>query len=79
MKKLLEAAVESVQSAMDTKHHTLRVEIPEVPVMLQVDPVRLTQVLTNLLTNAAKYTPDGGMITRRVPTGRSGTRPVCTR
>ena len=31
--------------------------------MLQVDPVRLTQVLTNLLTNAAKYTPAGGLIT----------------
>ena len=62
VKKLLEAAVESVQPVMDAKRHTLRVQIPEVPVTLQVDPVRLTQVLTNLLTNAAKYTHAGGLI-----------------
>jgi two-component system, chemotaxis family, CheB/CheR fusion protein len=63
VKRLLEAAVESVQPAMDAKRHTLRVEIPEVPVVVQVDPVRLTQILTNLLTNAAKYTPAGGLVT----------------
>jgi two-component system, chemotaxis family, CheB/CheR fusion protein len=63
VKKLLDAAVESAQPALDAKHHTLRVEVPEAPVMLQADPVRLTQVLTNLLSNAAKYTPAGGLIT----------------
>jgi signal transduction histidine kinase len=63
VKKVLDAAVESAQPVMESKHHTLCVEIPEAPVVLQVDPVRLTQVLTNLLTNAAKYTPAGGLIT----------------
>jgi CheY-like chemotaxis protein/two-component sensor histidine kinase len=62
VKSLLEAAVESVQPAIDVKRHTLRVEVPEVPVTLEVDPVRLTQVLTNLLTNAVKYTPANGLI-----------------
>ncbi len=63
VKQLLDAAVESVQPAMEAKQHTLRVEMPEVAVMVQADPVRMTQVLTNLLTNAAKYTPVGGLIT----------------
>ena len=63
VKKVLEAAVESAQPAMDAKRHTLRVEIPEVPVLVQADPVRLTQILTNLLTNAAKYTPVYGLVT----------------
>jgi signal transduction histidine kinase len=63
VKNLLKAAMESVQPAIDAKRHTLRVEIPEVPITLEADPVRLTRVFTNLLANAAKYTPAGGLIT----------------
>lgn len=63
VKSLIEAAVEAVQPAMDAKRHTLRVEIPETPILLSADPVRLTQVMSNLLTNAAKYTATGGIIT----------------
>jgi signal transduction histidine kinase len=61
VKSLIEAAVEAVQPAMDAKRHTLRVEIPEVPILLDADPIRLAQVMSNLLTNAAKYTPAGGL------------------
>lgn len=60
---LLEDAVEAVQPAIDKRQHTLRVEQPDEPVTLEGDPLRLTQVLTNLLTNAAKLTPPQGVIT----------------
>ncbi len=59
---LLEDAVEAVQPAMDAKRHTLRVEYPPWPIIIEVDPLRITQIATNLLTNAAKYTPAGGLI-----------------
>ena len=63
VKSLIEAAVEAAQPAMDAKRHTLRVEIPAKPILVNADPVRLAQVMSNLLTNAAKYTPTGGIIT----------------
>jgi CheY-like chemotaxis protein len=50
------------QPRISAKRHTLRVEIPDLPIVVEVDPVRLIQVLSNLLTNAAKYTPAGGLI-----------------
>jgi two-component system, chemotaxis family, CheB/CheR fusion protein len=63
LNEVLDAAVEAAQPAIDAKRHTLRLERPEEPIVLEVDPVRLTQVVSNLLTNAAKYTAVGGEIT----------------
>jgi two-component system, chemotaxis family, CheB/CheR fusion protein len=62
LRVLLNDAVEVVQGALEAKRHTLRVEPPQSTIILEVDSVRITQVITNLLTNAVKYTPDGGLI-----------------
>jgi signal transduction histidine kinase/ActR/RegA family two-component response regulator len=59
---VMEAAVEAVQAGVDAKHHTLCVERRST-LIVEVDPIRLTQVISNLLTNAIKYTPPGGLIT----------------
>ena len=63
LRELMEEAVEAVQPAIDKRQHTLRIEWLSTPLTLEADSVRLTQVLTNLLTNAAKYTPPKGVIT----------------
>jgi CheY-like chemotaxis protein len=57
---IVEAAVETARPAIDAKRHSFTVEMPAEPVQLAADSLRLAQVLSNLLTNAAKYTdPDG--------------------
>ncbi len=62
---VLSAALEIARPSLDAKHHTLTLELPEHTVPLQVDSVRLAQVFSNLLLNAAKYTEAGGQIQLR--------------
>ncbi|MGC4014720.1 MAG: response regulator [Luteolibacter sp.] len=59
---IFEQAVESVQPLVDRYQHTLEVRQPHAELELVADPHRLTQVISNLLSNAAKYTPPGGRI-----------------
>jgi PAS domain S-box-containing protein len=58
-------AVETARPAVDGAEHQLEVSLPAEPVLLNVDLTRLSQVLANLLTNAAKYTPKRGRIAVR--------------
>lgn len=59
---LIEAAVESAQPVIDSRRHTLALDLPDGPVTFGADGLRLAQVISNLLTNAAKYTDPGGQI-----------------
>ncbi|MET0937099.1 MAG: hybrid sensor histidine kinase/response regulator, partial [Luteibacter sp.] len=58
--EIVQAALEASQPFIDAGRHTLRVAIAGEPMPLHGDKTRLTQVVGNLLNNAAKYTPPGG-------------------
>jgi PAS domain S-box-containing protein len=55
-------AVETAEPLIDARGHQLIVSMPTEPIPLHADLVRLAQVIANLLTNAAKYTPKPGRI-----------------
>lgn len=59
---VIQSAVEASRPFLDEAKHHLAVSVPEQPVYLEVDPNRMAQVLSNLLNNSAKYTPEGGHI-----------------
>ncbi len=59
---IVDRALEAVQPAIDERRHALHVDLAEPGIAVSGDLLRLVQVLGNLLTNAAKYTPPGGRI-----------------
>jgi PAS domain S-box-containing protein len=62
LQDLLAEAVETARPLIDEKRHTLTTDWPSHPIEIEADPVRLVQVVSNLLNNAAKYTDPEGSI-----------------
>jgi signal transduction histidine kinase/CheY-like chemotaxis protein len=59
---VLDAAIETARPLIDARRHALEVSAPSAPIEIDVDPLRVAQVVANLLTNAAKYTEPQGRI-----------------
>ncbi|MAM88745.1 MAG: hybrid sensor histidine kinase/response regulator [unclassified Hahellaceae] len=63
MKRIISDAVEQISPLIESKRHHLILDLPAKPARVLGDQKRLVQVITNILNNAAKYTPAGGNIT----------------
>ena len=72
LRNVVEVAVETARPLIESKQHTLSVTLPAAEITLEADPLRLAQVLANLLTNAAKYTDPGGRIALAAALGNTG-------
>src|SRR5262249_21779757 len=55
-------AIETARPLVESRHHHLQATLPTPPVTIHGDATRIAQVISNLLANSAKYTPDGGSI-----------------
>lgn len=62
VQSIIDSAVDTSRPKIDAGRHDLTVEVPGAPIWLDGDFTRLSQVVSNLLTNAAKYTPSEGRI-----------------
>ncbi|CAN5353251.1 hypothetical protein BH11PLA2_BH11PLA2_19590 [soil metagenome] len=74
LRNVIEHALVTSRPLIDAGHNSVTVQLPESPIWLDVDLTRLAQVVSNLLTNAAKYTPDKGTI--RLVAGQEGSENV---
>lgn len=71
LRTVIETALETSFPTINMHRHNLTMQVPERSINVFVDPTRISQVLTNILTNAAKYTPYGGSINLEVQLGES--------
>lgn len=76
LKKILEGAVATSRPAIEAGRHQLTIDAPPEPLTLHADPTRVTQIFSNLLNNAARYTNEGGRI--EMQARRDGNEAVVT-
>ncbi|MCY1060263.1 response regulator [Nannocystis sp. SCPEA4] len=69
---VISRALETTRPLIERRRHQLSVSVPEAPIWIEGDRTRLTQVVGNLLNNAAKYTPEGGQIRLTVELAGAG-------
>ncbi len=62
LKSFINSSLESSLPSIESKGHRLSLDLPQEEVWVRGDPVRLSQIVTNLLLNAGKFTPPGGAI-----------------
>jgi two-component system CheB/CheR fusion protein len=60
---IVQQTVAAIRPQLEARQHELSVTLPEEPVRVNGDPIRLEQIISNLLDNASKYTDPGGRIT----------------
>jgi signal transduction histidine kinase len=65
LQAIVAEALETARPSIDARGHVVSVSLPEEPLHFEADPMRIIQILGNLLDNAAKYTPRGGEISVR--------------
>ncbi|HET7159705.1 MAG TPA: HAMP domain-containing sensor histidine kinase, partial [Burkholderiales bacterium] len=66
LRTAIEQALQMTQPLINAKAHQLSVSLPEAALEIEADLSRVTQIVSNLLTNAAKYTEPGGQLSLRV-------------
>ena len=71
VREVIGRAAETTEPLVRQRSHRLTLHLLETPIVVKADPGRLEQVFVNLLTNAAKYTPEGGEIEVRATVDRA--------
>ncbi|MES2626223.1 MAG: PAS domain S-box protein [Pseudomonadota bacterium] len=73
---IITRAVEAARPGIEAAHHTLELDVANIPLIVDADEVRIAQALTNLLNNAARYTDEGGRISLSVSVGQTNAHRV---